>query len=100
MPAVDAALINRLIAAFDPAEDRAIIVASHGGKRGNPVLWGSRFFPEMRELSGDAGARALFAPYAGLVCEVEAGTDAPLMDIDTPDALAAYRTRIEPVGGA
>jgi molybdenum cofactor cytidylyltransferase len=93
MPAVDSHLLDRLIAAFDPSEDRAIIVASHGGRRGNPVLWAKRFFAEMRELSGDAGARALFAPYAGLVCEIEAGSDAPLTDIDTEEALSAYRMR-------
>ncbi|MEP6829572.1 MAG: molybdopterin-binding/glycosyltransferase family 2 protein [Rhizomicrobium sp.] len=93
MPAVDADLLDRLIAAFDPDEDRAIIVPVHGGKRGNPVLWGKRFFTEMRELSGDAGARALFAPYAGLICEVEAGSDAPLTDIDTPEALSAFQAR-------
>lgn len=93
MPAVDCHLLDRLIAAFDPDEDRAIIVASHGGRRGNPVLWARRFFPEMRELSGDAGARALFAPYAGQICEVEAGSDAPLTDIDTEEALSAYRMR-------
>jgi molybdenum cofactor cytidylyltransferase len=93
MPAVDSHLLDRLIAAFDPSEDRAIIVASHGGRRGNPVLWARRFFPEIRELSGDAGARALFTPYAGLICEIEAGSDAPLTDIDTQEALSAYRMR-------
>ena len=95
MPAVDSHLLDRLIAAFDPSEDRAIIVASHEGRRGNPVLWARQFFAEMRQLSGDAGARALFAPYAGLVCEVEAGSDAPLTDIDTQEALSAYRMRSE-----
>ena len=93
MPAVDAHLLDRMIAAFDPAEDRAIIVPVHDGKRGNPVLWARRFFAEMRELSGDAGARALFGPYSGLICEVAAGSDAPLTDIDTPEALTAYRAR-------
>ncbi len=95
MPAVDSHLLDRLIAAFDPSEDRAIIVASHGGRRGNPVLWARQFFAEMRQLSGDAGARALFAPYAGQICEVEAGSDAPLTDIDTQEALSAYRMRSE-----
>ena len=95
MPGVDSALLDRLIAAFDPAEDRAIIVPVHAGKRGNPVLWARRFFPEMLELSGDAGARALFGPYSSLICEVEAGSDAPLVDIDTEEALMAYRAREE-----
>ena len=93
MPAVDSHLLDRMIAAFDPGEDRAIIVASHAGRRGNPVLWAKRFFPEMRELSGDAGARALFAPYASMICEIEAGSDAPLTDIDTQEALSAYRAK-------
>jgi hypothetical protein len=31
--------------------------------------------------------------HADLVCEVEAADDGPLTDIDTPDALAAYRAR-------
>lgn len=95
MPAVDSHLLDRMIAAFDPAEDRSIIVASHAGRRGNPVLWAKRFFPEIRELSGDAGARALFAPYAGLICEIEAGSEAPLTDIDTQEALSAYRAKSE-----
>ncbi len=51
---------------------------------------------EMRELSGDAGARALFAPHAELICEVEAGSDAPLTDIDTEDALCAFQARGKP----
>jgi molybdenum cofactor cytidylyltransferase len=95
MPAVDAHLLDRLIAAFDPEEDRAIIVPVHGGRRGNPVLWARRFFAEIRELSGDIGARALLTPYAALVCEIEASSDAPFTDIDTEEALSAFRARTD-----
>ncbi|HSC18037.1 MAG TPA: molybdopterin-binding/glycosyltransferase family 2 protein [Rhizomicrobium sp.] len=91
MPAVTSALIDRLIAAFDPAEDRAICVATHGGKRGNPVLFARRFFAEIEAIEGDVGARGLIGAYPELVYEVEAGSDAPLIDIDTPEDLAAYR---------
>ncbi len=91
MPGISATLIDRLIAAFDPGEDRAICVATRHGKRGNPVLWARRFFPEMLAIEGDVGARQLIGHYAELVCEVEAGDDAPLTDIDTPEALRAYR---------
>jgi len=90
MPGVTAALLDKTIAAFDPAEDRAIVVATRHGKRGNPVLWARRFFPEMLAIEGDVGARALIGAYGDLVCEVEAADDAPLTDIDTPEALAAY----------
>jgi molybdenum cofactor cytidylyltransferase len=57
------------------------------------VLWARRFFPEIMGLEGDAGAKPLMTAYDELVCEVEAGDDGPLIDIDTPQALEAYRSR-------
>jgi molybdenum cofactor cytidylyltransferase len=91
MPDVTAQLVDKLIAAFDPVEGRAICVATRRGKRGNPALFARRFFPEMLTIEGDIGARGLLGSYPELVCEVEADDDAPLIDIDTPEALAAYR---------
>jgi molybdenum cofactor cytidylyltransferase len=93
MPDVDASLIDRLIAAFDPAENRAICLATRDGKRGNPVLFARRFFGEIGAIEGDLGARGLIGEYPDLVCEIEAGNDAPLIDIDTPEALTAYLAR-------
>lgn len=93
MPGVSPALIDTLIAAFDPGEARAVCVATRRGRRGNPVLWARRFFPEIAALEGDVGARHLIAAHGDLVCEVEAADDGPLTDIDTPEALAAYRAR-------
>jgi len=93
MPGVDARTLKRMIAAFNPLEGRAIVVPTHQGKRGNPVLWDRRFFAEMRMLSGDSGAKHLIGEYADLVAEVEMETDGVLVDLDTPEALAAYRSR-------
>jgi len=93
MPAITPALIDKLIAAFDPSEARAICVAAWKGKRGNPVLWGRQFFADMLQLEGDVGAKHLMAANGELVCEVEAADDAPLVDIDTPEALAVYAAR-------
>jgi molybdenum cofactor cytidylyltransferase len=90
MPEISAVLIDRMIAAFSPADGRSICVAVHEQKRGNPVLWARRFFPEIEALSGDLGAKELIAAHDELVCDVEAD-GAVLRDIDTPDALAALR---------
>ena len=87
MPRVTAGQIDRLIAAFDPDAGRAICVPTHGGKRGNPVLWAGRFIPEMLEIAGDVGARHLIGAYADLVSEVEMEAAGVLLDIDTPAAL-------------
>ena len=52
----------------------------------------------MLALEGDVGARHLITQNAELVCEVEADDDAPLTDIDTPQMLADYLSRIEAGG--
>ncbi|MBV9016249.1 MAG: molybdopterin-binding/glycosyltransferase family 2 protein [Alphaproteobacteria bacterium] len=96
MPLVAGRDLDRLVAAFNPLEGRAIIVPTRRGKRGNPVLWAKRFIPEMAELAGDVGAKHLIGEHAELVCEVEMDTDGVLVDIDTPDALAAFRDKVKP----
>jgi molybdenum cofactor cytidylyltransferase len=93
MPLVSGRHLDRLIAAFNPLEGRAIIVPTRHGKRGNPVLWARRFFAEMMQIAGDVGARHLIGEYAELVAEVEMDDDAVLVDIDTPEALAALQAR-------
>ncbi len=97
MPLVTGRHIDRLIAAFNPLEGRAIIVPTRHGKRGNPVLWARHFFPEMAQIAGDVGARHLIGEHAELVAEVEMDDDAILVDIDTPEALDALRAKGKPV---
>lgn len=89
MPLVTAEIVTRLIAAFNPTEGRTICVPVHAGRRGNPVVWARRHFPEMMALAGDTGARPLLAAHADEVCEVEVATDAIHRDFDTPESLAA-----------
>src|SRR5258708_15041639 len=91
MPGVGAPLLDRLMAAFSPVEGRAICVPTAGGKRGNPVLWARRFFPEMAKLAGDAGAKHLIGEHADLVCEVEMAGEAAVTDLAPPEAPRAGR---------
>jgi molybdenum cofactor cytidylyltransferase len=93
MPLISGRHLDRLIAAFNPLEGRAIIVPTRRGKRGNPVLWSRQFFPEMAVLAGDVGAKHLIGEHAELVAEVEMDDDAVLIDIDTPEALDAFREK-------
>ncbi len=84
-------LIDRLIAAFDPLEDRAICLPTWWDRRGNSVLSACRFFAEIQAIFGDMGARRLIGDYLDLVCEVPMPDDAVLTDVDTPEALAALK---------
>ena len=75
MPGISAAVIDKLIAAFDPVEGRAICVPTWQGKRGNPVLLSRHFIPEIQALSGDVGARALLGEHPDQVAEVAMDED-------------------------
>lgn len=88
MPLVSASLIGRLIAAHDAEEGRAIVVPTVAGRHGNPVLWDRRFFPAMRAVTGDVGARHLLGEHAGLVHEMPIEDESALRDFDTPESLA------------
>ncbi|HYC04736.1 MAG TPA: molybdopterin-binding/glycosyltransferase family 2 protein [Azospirillaceae bacterium] len=89
MPRVPAETLDRLIAAWNPVEGRAICVPVHQGRRGNPVLWDRRFMPDMLALTGDQGAKALLSAHAELVAEVLVDAPGVHLDVDTPEALAA-----------
>ena len=91
MPRISPEHLDRLIAAFGAEEGAAVIVPVRAGRRGNPVLWPAMYFEELLQLEGDAGARRLFAAHAGAVREIDLGTDAIFVDVDTPEALARER---------
>jgi len=95
MPQVDAALIDRLIGAIDPDKGALVAVPTIDGKRGNPVVWSRRFFPDLTAVEGDVGARHLIGRYAEAVVEVPVSGDAALTDIDTPEALEAVKAELE-----
>ncbi|WP_431856454.1 NTP transferase domain-containing protein [Azospirillum sp.] len=88
MPAVAPGVLDRLIAAYNPTEGRAICVPVAHGRRGNPVLWDRRFFADMARVSGDTGAKHLIGENADQVCEIQVDGNGVLEDVDTPDGLA------------
>jgi molybdenum cofactor cytidylyltransferase len=100
MPRVDATLMNRLIAAFDPDRGALAVVPTFEGKRGNPVLWSRRFFPDLMAIEGDVGARHLIGRYSEAVAEVPVEGKAALIDVDTPEALSGVKAEMEAAAGA
>lgn len=92
MPRISGVHLSAMKSAFDPNKGARIVVPTHLGKRGNPVIWGRDFFDEIMELKGDVGARSLIGPHEENVVDVPLDTDAIFLDIDTPQALAAQRS--------
>ncbi|MBW2383528.1 MAG: nucleotidyltransferase family protein [Deltaproteobacteria bacterium] len=87
-PGVDAALIDRVLAALPGCEKpvhRPVHRAASGrGAPGHPVVLSRRIFSDAAALSGDEGARALLREHPDWLCAVEVDGKRP-GDIDTPD---------------
>ncbi|TPK96722.1 4-diphosphocytidyl-2C-methyl-D-erythritol kinase [Mesorhizobium sp. B2-4-14] len=86
MPGVAPEDLDRLIDAFRKAGGNSVVRASHGGKRGNPVLLPRSLFPAIAHLEGDTGARHLVEAEGLDVIDVEIGEGASV-DVDTREAL-------------
>ena len=94
MPEITGESIARLAAAFDPEDGRAIIRAvTPDGRGGHPVLFGRRFFEELRALDGDRGARAILDEHPDYVADVTLSGRAAETDLDTPEAWEAWRAQ-------
>ena len=68
------------------APDR-IVVPEYRGRPGNPVAFGSRFFPALTRLGGDGGARPLLRQNPEAVLPLPLDDRGILLDVDTPDDL-------------
>lgn len=91
MPQVTAAQLYRLIDEADG--EQAIVASSDGVKPSPPALFGVAHFDALMRLSGDRGARDLIARGRHVVT-----SPAELIDIDTPEDLAALRALARPHG--
>ena len=91
MPWVSTADLDALIAAFARARGRPICVPVRGRRRGNPVLWPARHFPELRALQGEFGGRGLLRRYAREVVRVPMPDAGVLRDVDVPADLITPR---------
>jgi len=93
MPDVSVDLINSLITVFDPERGLDIVrPRAASGVVGNPILLGKRHFPALAALSGDVGAKAIIAANPDSVLDLPIGDDSVLVDLDTPEAWAKWRS--------
>jgi molybdenum cofactor cytidylyltransferase len=93
-PEITAETIDEVIAAW-ARTGAELVQAAYGGRPGHPVLLARSIWPELRDLSGDEGARGLLEAHPGRRVLVEVGADPP-GDLDTPDDLQRLRQRFQP----
>ena len=81
-PFVDEKIIDCLVRVFSehPSD---LIIPTHLGRRGNPVIVPSAFFPMIKGITGDTGVRVLFERLKDQIREVEVADPGILLDMDT-----------------
>jgi len=86
-PATFASLIRRA-----GQGDGTIFIPTYKGVRGNPVLFETRLAPEMEEIEGDVGCRAMFPNHTTEIREVPVDDPGILVDIDTESELGVVES--------
>ena len=94
MPLISVETLQNLVAAHLGCVDhhRRITLPICDGKRGNPIIWGGAFFPELKQLRGDTGGRQVLQDHLAAHNPVEILSPAIFRDIDTPADLKAVLT--------
>jgi molybdenum cofactor cytidylyltransferase len=81
-PMIQAPEMDRLIESYRNSE-KGIAIATHGKKRGHPMLFGKKFIPEIKGYHREASLRDLLKDHPSEVLEMNTGNDGILRDIDT-----------------
>jgi len=71
-----------------------IVVPYYQGKAGNPAGFGCNFFDRLANLKGDHGGRKVIRENPESVITLELNDPALLHDIDTPEDLARFNSRL------
>ena len=83
-PSLEPTLIQELLAAFRSGGG-SILVPTHGGRRGHPLVFHARFREELLSRHDGAGLRGLLHSHPAEVVEWPTSHAAVLEDVDTPE---------------
>ncbi|MGE5266636.1 MAG: nucleotidyltransferase family protein [Deltaproteobacteria bacterium] len=84
MPLIRTATLNALADAFIEANGRRIVhAADREGRQRNPVIWPRNYFPDLRSLTQDRGAKGLIRDAVAVTVRDRL----EFLDVDTIEAL-------------
>lgn len=90
-PFIESRLVDRMIERFR-AEEKLIVVPRFNGRRGHPVLFSGKLFPEFLAASLDTGAKPVVHGHPEETLELDTEEAGILVDIDTPEE---YRKHVK-----
>jgi molybdenum cofactor cytidylyltransferase len=86
-PLISTHLVALLIAEFD-SSGKAIVLPTHLGRRGHPVIFRSTLYEELLAASPEVGARQIVWSHAGEIAEVPTEEQGVILNLNDPDTFA------------
>jgi molybdenum cofactor cytidylyltransferase len=83
-PLITYSLVHELVETFHRT-GKAIVVPTFHGKRGHPVIFASKLFPELLEAPEETGARSVVWKHASEVHEVPTGEEGIVLNLNDPE---------------
>jgi len=83
-PHISSRVINLLLRKYGQGSHQIVVPTCHG-RRGHPVIFGRKYWPELLALEGDVGGREILRRHGDDVLAVEVTDPAILQDIDEPN---------------
>ena len=91
-PLVTVGHLEEMLRIFQPGKQQIIVSRSTSGWQGVPVLFDPHYFEELKNLSGDTGAKSIILQYSNEVFHVDCND--MLEDMDTPES---YRRMVKKI---
>lgn len=91
MPGLTTKDLAQVAAAF--TGEGIVRATAADGTPGHPIIFPSAALPAFATLEGDRGAAPIVASGIYGIRKVQLGSDAPILDLDTPEAWAEFRKR-------
>ena len=88
-PFISPALVDHMIDRFYETK-KLIVIPRYGGRRGHPVIFSSRLFPELLSAPLEKGAKIVVHAHRDETLEIETDFAGVTIDIDTPEEYRQY----------
>lgn len=91
MPDLTAADLRTMAEAFAATPNHILRATDAAGTPGHPVILPAAHYPEIAQLSGDQGARAILTRHKDLIRLIQLPESHATTDLDTPEDWALWR---------
>ncbi len=93
-PLITLRLVSRLIAEFD-TDRKLIVLPTHQGRRGHPVIFHASLYSELLAASPEVGARQVVWAHPDAIAEIETDEAGVILNLNDPETMRKALRHLE-----